>query len=183
MHSLSGTVLLVPLIISLATAGSGSLKMGGGDTTAAVVRWHSGGGLTSAVMRDVIEKLPALPALALSPVVTNGSALMRTVHLDGAYQADAALVLPSFTRLVLAPGSTVTPTLALGAGPDFPRGNFATALVLASGKRMVAVEGGSWNCDGWTSSNASGGTNTSTLSGIPASQHSSQTSPAAGLNT
>jgi parallel beta-helix repeat protein len=124
--------------------------------------WHSGGGLTSAVMRDIIEKLPPLPTL--KPLITNGSALMRTVHLDGAYKADTALVLPSFTRLVLAPGSTVTPTLALGANPHFPRGNFATALVVVFGQRMVAVEGGSWDCNGWTSSNAS--TNTSTLAGI-----------------
>lgn len=157
-------VLLASVIISLATASSSSSESP--SNSAAVVRWHSGGGLTSTVMRDIIGKLPALPAPALSPVITNGSAFMRTVHLDGAYKADAALVLPSFTRLVLAPGSTVTPTLALGAGPEFPRGNFATALVVAAGKRMVAVEGGSWNCNGWTSSNASSGTNTSTLSGI-----------------
>jgi parallel beta-helix repeat protein len=31
---------------------------------------------------------------------------------------------------------------------------------------LVHVEGGSWNCDNWTSSNATGGTNTSTLAGI-----------------
>jgi hypothetical protein len=107
------------------------------EEVAAVVYRHKGGGLLSAVMSSIIHKLPPLPPQG-RPLI-NGTALMRTVHLDGAYQADVALVLPSFTRIVLSEGSTVTPTLALGGEPEFPRGNMATALVLASGQRMVGA--------------------------------------------
>ena len=59
---------------------------------------HRGGGLTSDVMASIISKLPPLTPPA---GVRDGDALMRTVRLTGAYEADAPLILPSYTRLVL----------------------------------------------------------------------------------
>ena len=58
-----------------------------------------GGGLTSTVMASIISKLPPLTPPATG--VRDGDALMRTVRLTGAYEADVPLILPSYTRLVL----------------------------------------------------------------------------------
>ena len=59
---------------------------------------HRGGGLTSDVMASIISKLPPLTPPA---GVRDGDALMRTVRLTGAYEADVPLILPSYTRLVV----------------------------------------------------------------------------------
>ena len=53
---------------------------------------HTGGGLTSIVMRDVISKLP--PVTPPHDGVRDGSKLMRTVYLIGDYQ-----VLPTVLSL------------------------------------------------------------------------------------
>ena len=68
---------------------------------------HTGGGPTSAVMRTIISKLPAVTPP--SSGVRDGGALMRTVRLTGAYSADVPLVLPSYTRLVLEGSITAVP--------------------------------------------------------------------------
>lgn len=69
-------------------------------TTAAAEEYrHTGGGLSSNVMRTIISKLP--PITPPTTGVRDGGKLMRTVHLQGHYMGDVPLVLPSYTRLVL----------------------------------------------------------------------------------
>ena len=79
--------LLLPPLLSCAVEGQGAAEY-----------HHRGGGLTSAVMASIISKLPPLTPPA---GVRDGDALMRTVRLTGAYEADVPLILPSYTRLVL----------------------------------------------------------------------------------
>ena len=128
---------------------------------------HSGGGLISVVMRDVVDKLPAAPD-PTSPV-KNATALVRTVRLSGVYWADVVLKLPPYTRLVLDGTLQATPALnaANGAGTDGRSGfgQLGTGLVYASGD-MVGVEGGHFDCSGWNSSQTDPSNGTSTLAGI-----------------
>ena len=76
------------------------LQAAGAATAMASEYRHSGGGLTSVVMDTIISKLPPPPTPPKSGV-RSGEALMRTVRLSGAYQADVPLILPSYTRLIL----------------------------------------------------------------------------------
>ena len=80
-------LLLLPPLLSCAVEGQGAAEY-----------HHRGGGLTSTVMASIISKLPPLTPPA---GVRDGDALMRTVRLTGAYEADVPLILPSYTRLVL----------------------------------------------------------------------------------
>lgn len=121
---------------------------------------HMGGGLTSVVMRDVISKLPPTPKP--EGPIHNGTQLMRSVRLHGDYFADVPIVLPSYTRLVLE--GSMKPTLSLGCSTTkMPQDNLCTAMILGTGE-MIGVEGGSFSCTGWTSTNRS--TNTSTVTAI-----------------
>ncbi len=110
---------------------------------------HVGGGLTSAVMSSIISKLPIV-----TPASTDGvrdDRLMRTVRLNGNYQGDQPMILPSYTRLVLNGSITALP-YALGwiegsAGDP----NETASLVSVKDGVMVSVEGGSWTCVNWNS--------------------------------
>jgi parallel beta-helix repeat protein len=132
---------------------------------------HFGGGLFSTV-QDMISKLPLLK---IQPPIFNATKLVRTVKLSGEYKADVPLVLPSYTRLLLSQGTTVTAVDGLGPPPGGgPRGRLETALVIAGAQhydpikrawvgedtQMVGVEGGHWSCKELTA------TNVSAISGI-----------------
>jgi hypothetical protein len=120
---------------------------------------HSGGGLTSVVQASIIDQLP--PVTPPTTGVRSGE-LMRTVRLSGSYQADAPLILPSYTRLVL-DGSIDALPYKLGwtnesAGPA----NQTASMVSVKDAQMVSVEGGTWSCASWNSSAAQGNTTTVT---------------------
>ena len=125
---------------------------------------HSGGGMISTVMAEIIDKLPPVPK-PTSPLI-NGTLLMRDVHLSGDYQADTTLILPSYTTVHLE--GSITPTLKLSGGDNLPQGNLVAALVLSYKADMVGVEasgtGALFDCSGWNSTNST--TNTSSLAGI-----------------
>ena len=128
---------------------------------------HTGGGLISAVMKDVVNKLP--PAPNSSTPVKNATALVRTVLLTGNYVADMVLKLPPYTRLVLDGTLNAADMLNAGngAGTDGRSGygQLGTGMVYAEGS-MIGVEGGLFNCSGWTSSQSMPRNGTSTLAGI-----------------
>jgi|EP01043_Picozoa_sp_COSAG02_P029394 hypothetical protein len=123
---------------------------------------HSGGGLISAVMESTISKLPPLEP---STPVRNATQLIRTVKLSGHYTADVVLRLPSYTRLQL--DGSLTPIAELNAGNDTNVQDYlGTGMVYATGE-MIGVEGGVFNCSGWSPSPQGLAHNgTTTLAGI-----------------
>ena len=137
-----------------------ALLQAAGATTAMASEYrHSGGGLTSVVMDTIISKLPPPPTPPKSGV-RSGEALMRTVRLSGAYQADVPLILPSYTRLIL-DGSIDALPYKLGWTPGSAGApNQTASIVSVTGAQMVSVEGGSWSCAQWNSSAAQGNTTT-----------------------
>lgn len=138
------------------------LCLAGIASPAALVVGHRGGGLISAVMRDVVGALPAAPD-PKTPV-RNATELVRTVRLTGAYQADVVLKLPPYTRLVL--DGSLVPTASLNAASGVSvQGQLGTGMVYGEGD-MIGVEGGLFNCSGWTSSQKMPRKGTSTLAGI-----------------
>ena len=139
-------------------------RQDGGDELEVAVLRHTGGGLISSVMADIIDKLPYIPRPPGH--VINGTKLMRRVHLSGDYKADVPLVLPSYVTVFL--DGSITPTMKLAATQSMPQGNLMAALVLGYKADMLGIEGeGSGallDCSGWNSTNST--TNTSSLTGI-----------------
>ena len=130
-------------------------------TTFAFELMHKGGGLTSEVMRSTISKLPPPPAPSPSGV-NDGSKLMRTVHLEGDYEADVPLIIPSYVRLVLNGSITALP-YQLGWTEDSAGSpNQTASMVSVKNAVMVSIEGGEWDCSTWNSSSTHGNTTTVT---------------------
>lgn len=114
----------------------------------AAVYTHVGGGLTSAVMRSTISKLP--PVTPPNDGVRDDS-LMRTVQLTGHYKGDEPLILPSYTRLVLDGSITALPHALSWRKGSAGDPNETASLVSVKDAVMVSVEGGSWTCADWNS--------------------------------
>ena len=107
-----------------------------------------GGGLTSAVMRSIISKLPPVTQPRQG---VRDDVLMRTVRLTGDYQADETIILPSFTRLVLDGSIAALPYALSWIEGSAGEPNETAALVSVKNGVMVSVEGGSWTCAEWNS--------------------------------
>lgn len=121
---------------------------------------HTGGGPTSVVMRTLISKLPPVPPPPDG--VRDGDKLMRTVRLTGDYQADAPLILPSYTRLVLNGTITAQPYKLQWTAGSAGQPNQTASIVSVKNGQMVSIEGGQWSCAGWNSSATRGNTTTVT---------------------